>query len=395
MSMKDKVAIIGMGCSKFGERWDCGIEDLIIESAYEAYEDAGVGPKDIQAVFYGNGFQAGVGATVVADTLKLRDIPIIRNENFCISGHVAIIEACMAVASGAYDVVMAIGAEKLKDNGYAGLGAGRGTSPVMEARRTAPGSFALIANRYFEDHGISCDEGRKLLAKIAVKNHSNGMLAPKAHFHKEITVEDVLKAPIVATPFGLYDCCGNSDGSACCIVTRADMAREYRPDPIYIKGFGVSMDAVIPHMRPGFSWDSFNALKVSSSKAYQMAGITNPREQIDIAEVHDCFTATELCIYEDFGFSPPGGAPEDINSGFFERTGGLPVNVDGGLKCFGHPVGASGIRMTYEIYKQLQHKVDNPKRQIEGVKTGLSHTFGGPPQISAVLILSSQTGDIA
>ena len=150
--MKDKIAVIGMGCTRFGERWDASLEDLIIEAAYEAYEDAHVGPEDIQAVFYGNGFANGVSGTLVADALKLSNIPVLRNENYCTSGHIALIQACMAVASGAYDVVMAIGAEKLKDTGYAGLGAGRGISPVLEARRTAPGSFAMIATRYFHDH---------------------------------------------------------------------------------------------------------------------------------------------------------------------------------------------------------------------------------------------------
>jgi acetyl-CoA C-acetyltransferase len=216
------------------------------------------------------------------------------------------------------------------------------------------------------------------------------MLAPRAHFHKEITVEECLNAPIIATPLGLYDCCGNSDGAACAIITRTDMARSFRDDPIYIKGFGISTDSVLPHYRPSFDWTSFEALRVSSSRAYEMAGIKNPREEIDLAEVHDCFSITEMLIYEDFGFSPRGKAREDIEAGFFTRSGGLPVNVDGGLKCFGHPVGASGIRMTYELYKQLQHKVDNPKRQLENTHIGLSHTFGGPPQISAVMIVGNE-----
>ncbi|MBB4301891.1 acetyl-CoA C-acetyltransferase [Rhodobium orientis] len=390
--MKDKVAIVGMGCSKFGERWDMGLSDLIIEAAYEGYADAGIEPGQIDAVFYSNGTTGALAATPVADALKLKNIPILRNENYCCSGHIALIEACMAVASGAYKTVLAIGAEKLKDTGFAGLGAGRGISTVMEARRTAPGSFALIGTRYFEENGISYDEGKRLLANIAVKNHANGMLSPKAHFHKEITVEDVLKAPIIATPLGLFDCCGNSDGAACAIITSAENARSFRDDPIWIKGFGISMDAGLPHMRPGFGWTSFDALKVSSGKAYEMAGIKNPREEIDVAEVHDCFTVTEMLIYEDFGFSARGRARDDIDSGFFERTGGLPVNVDGGLKCFGHPVGASGIRMTYEIYKQLQGRTDNPERQLKGAARGLSHTFGGPPQLSAVLIAGNEKG---
>ena len=394
MSIKDQVAIVGMGCSRFGERWDAGVADLAIESVYEAYQDAGIEQKDIQAVFLGQMYApvGGMAGQQVADALKFHNIPVIRNENWCCAGHVALISACMAVASGAYDVVMALGVEKLKDTGYPGLGAGRGMNPVMEARRTAPGSFALIGTRYFEQYGLTIEQGKETIAKIAVKNHANGMLAPKAHFHRAITVEDVMKAPMIASPLGLLDCCGNSDGSACAIITRADMAKDFTENPIYIKGFGMSMDAVIPHRMPTFGWTSFDALTTSSSKAYAMAGIKNPREEIDIAEVHDCFTITEMAIYEDFGFSPRGKAKEDIDAGFFERTGGLPVNVDGGLKCFGHPVGASGIRMTYEIYKQLQYKVDNPERQIKNVHRGLSHTFGGPPQLSCVLIAGNELG---
>lgn len=394
ISLKDQFAIVGMGCSKFGERWDCGVGDLAIEAAEEAYKDAGLGPNDIQACFVGQMYApvGGLGASQVIDALKLHDIPVVRNENFCCSGHVALISALLAVASGAYDVVMALGVEKLKDTGYPGLGTGRGMSPVYEARRTAPGSFGMIATRYFEENHIPYEEGKRLLAKIAVKNHANGMLAPKAHFHKLITVDDVMNAPIIAAPLGLYDCCGNSDGAACAIITRADMARNMRDDPIYIKGFGMSMDAVLPQTRPGFSWTSFNALRNASGKAYEMAGIKNPREEIDVAEVHDCFTCTEMLIYEDFGFSKRGHARDDIESGFFEKDGGLPVNIDGGLKCFGHPVGASGIRMTYEVYKQLQYKVDNPARQLQDVHVGLSHTFGGPPQFSCVMILGNEKG---
>ena len=206
-------------------------------------------------------------------------------------------------------------------------------------------------------------------------------------------MEQVMKAPLIASPLGLYDCCGTSDGGAAVIITRASLAKNFRPDPIYIKGFGCATDMITPHYRArNFDWTSFEALRKCSQMAYDMAGIRDPRNEIDLAEVHDCFSITELCIYEDFGFSPRGGARDDIENGFFERTGGLPVNVDGGLKCFGHPVGASGIRMTYEIYKQLQGKVDNPTRQLKNVHRGLSQTFGGPPQIAACLILGNEKG---
>jgi len=393
-SIKDRVAIVGMGCSKFGERWDKGAEDLAIEAAYEAYEDAGITKEAIEACFYAQVMAPviGVSGTVAADHLKLGNIPIIRNENWCASGSIALIEACMAVASGAYDMVMALGVEKLKDTGYPGLGTGRGMHPVYEARRTSPGSFGLIAQRYFQNYGLSVQEGREILAKIEVKNHDNGSLCPKAHFHNKITVEQVLKAPIIAFPLGLFDCCGNSDGAACAIVTTAERAKEFRTDPVYLKGFGVSVDSVIPHFRPGFGWSSFEALVNSSQKAYEMAGIRNPREELDVAEVHDCFSITELVIYEDFGFSPRGKARDDVETGFFTREGKLPVNIDGGLKCFGHPIGASGLRMAYEVYKQLQGKADLPERQIKNPRRGLTHTFGGPPQISAVSIFGNELG---
>jgi len=393
-SIKDEVAIIGMGCSKFGERWNSSMEDLTIEAAYEAFEDAGVGNEDIEACWMGtlSAPVNGVGGSAVADALKLNNIPVIRNENWCTSGHIALLEACIAVASGVYDMVLAFGVEKLKDTGYPGLGTGRGMNPVMEARRTAPGSFGLIAQRYFKSCGLSDKEGKELIGKIAVKNHDNGSLCEKSHFKNKVTLDQVVNAPIIAWPLGLFDCCGNSDGAACAIITSKKLAKKFRSDPIYLKGFGISTDSMLPHLRPGFDWMKFDSLVTSSSKAYEMAGIKNPREELDVAEVHDCFTITELAIYENFGFSPWGKAREDVESGFFSRNGGLPVNIDGGLKCFGHPVGASGLRMTYEVYKQLQQKVETPERQIKNPRLGLSHTFGGPPQMSAVAIFGNELG---
>ena len=393
-NIKDELAIIGMGCTKFGERWDVGLSDLIIDAAFEAFEDAGIKASDVEVCYFANtNAPNNCSGTPVTDALKIHGIPVTRNENWCTSGHIALINACLAVASGMCDIAMAIGAEKLKDKGYAGMGVGRGLDPVREARRDAPGSFALIAEAYGKKYGYSYDEIKTALAKIDIKNHYNGSLSPKAHFHNKLTMEQVLAAPMIDSPLGLYDCCGTSDGAACAIITRADLAEKFRKDPIYIKGFGCSTDMITPHYRPrDFDWTSFEALRNCAKMAYDMAGITDPREQIDVAEVHDCFSVTEMAIYEDFGFSKRGEAIKDINDGFFERTGGLPVNVDGGLKCFGHPVGASGIRMTYEIYKQLQHKVDNPERQLENVHIGLSQTFGGPPQIAACLIVGNEKG---
>lgn len=395
-SIKDQVAIIGMGCIKFGESWDKGMEDMLVEAAYEAYEDAGVEPNDIQAAWLGNAERPKrfgyVGGAYLADALKLRNIPITRLENACSTGHEALRNAAFAVACGMYDLVLAQGVEKLKDTGFGGLGTGRGDHPVLEFRRTAPGTFAFIATRYFYTFGIGRDEGKKLLAQIAVKNHHNGSLHPKAHLRKEVTVEQVLNAPIIAYPLGLFDCCGNSDGSAAAILTRADMAKKFRDDPIYIKGIGLSVDQLHPVFRPGFDWLGFEANRCAARQAYEQAGITNPRKEIDLAAVHDCFTITELMIYEDLGFSPQGKAKEDIEAGSFTLKGDLPVNSDGGLKSFGHPIGATGLRMTYEIYKQLQGKAELPERQLKNPTRGLSHTLGGPPQISAVAVFGNSLG---
>jgi acetyl-CoA C-acetyltransferase len=385
-NVKDKVAIIGMGCSKFGERWDASPEDMIVEAVYEAYEDAGIKPDDIEAAWLGT-LRSWESGSIVADALKLKNIPVTRVENWCASGHESLRNAVFGVASGMYDIVLAVGFEKLKDTGFGGLGVGRGTNPVLQARATAPTYFSFIANRYFAHYGIPEDEGKKLLAQIAVKNHHNGSMSPKAHFQKPITIEQVLKAPIIAWPLGLFDCCPTTDGAACAIICRADIAKKFRQDPIYVKGIGLSMDSMLPMVRPGFDYLGFDANRMAARQAYEQVGISTPRKEIDLASVHDCFTITEMVIYEDFGFSKPGHAPEDVRAGTYTLEGELPVNTDGGLKAFGHPVGASGLRTTYEIYKQLQGKAG--PRQVKNAELGLAHTLGGPPQVACVTILGN------
>lgn len=393
-SIKDKVAIVGMGCCKFGENWEQGPEDMIIDAAYEAYEDAGVGPNDIQAAWEGtvSAHWVGMGGLPLAEALKLPRIPVTRVENWCATGHEALRNACFAVACGMYDVVLALGFEKLKDTGFPGLGVGRGMHPVLEMRRTAPGSFALAATRYFHTYNLSPEEGKSILAKIAVKNHHNGALHPKAHLRREVTVEQVLNAPIIAWPLGLFDCCGNSDGAAAAIITSAKIAKSFREDPIYIKGMGLSQNQMMPHFEPGFDWTGFQVTQIAAKQAFEQAGIKNPRKELDLAEVHDCFTITELLIYEDMGLSPKGRGKEDVEANTFALEGELPVNSDGGLKSFGHPIGASGLRMIYEVYKQLQGKAEPASRQLKKAELGLSHTLGGHPQIASVVICGKSLG---
>ena len=385
-SFRDKVAVVGMGCTKFGERWDASPEDLLIEAAYEAYEDAGIDPSDIQAAWVGTTRSGEAGASV-ADPLKLRDIPITRVENWCATGHDALRNAAFGIASGMYDVVMAIGFEKLKDTGGAGLGVGRGTDPVQYPFGTAPGFFANIATRYFHTHGWDEEQGKTVLGKISVKNHHNGTMSPKAHFQREVTLEEVVRAPMISWPLGLLDCCPTTDGAAAAILCRADLAHSFRADPIYIKGIGFSVDPLMPTQRPGFDYLGFEANRNAARQAYTQAGIQTPRTELDLAVVHDCFTVTELVIYEDLGFSPKGRGWEDVEAGTFTLEGELPVNTDGGLKAFGHPIGATGLRTTYEIYKQLQHKAG--PRQIKDAELGLCHTLGGSPQVAAVAVLGN------
>jgi len=378
-SIKDKVAIVGMGCSKFGERWDKGVEDLIVEAAYEAFEDAGVGPKDIQAAWIGTVF-SGLSA-ITMSPLQLQYIPMTRVENMCATGSESLRAACYAVAAGVCDVALAVGVEKLKDSGTTGVkgpaivGDNADGSAGIGPGYSAPASFAYLGTRYFSHYGIAPDEGKRLLAKIAVKNHYNGSLNPKAHFQNLLTEEQVVKAPIIAWPLGLFDCCGVSDGAAVAVVTRGDMAKKFRADPIYVKGLQLCVGARQGSMKQDYDFMHMEETTLASRRAYAEAGITNPRKEISCAEVHDCFTIHEMVVYEDLGFSPRGGAKDDINAGTFTLKGELPVNTDGGLKCFGHPLGASGLRMMYEMYKQLQGKAG--PRQVKNPKYALTHNLGG------------------
>lgn len=377
--IKDKVAIVGMGCSKFGERWDKGVEDLIVEAAYEAFEDAKIEPKDIQAAWIGTVF-SGL-SSITLSPLQLQFIPMTRVENMCATGSEALRAATYAVAAGVCDIALAVGVEKLKDSGQTGV---KGPSAVGDNADgsagigpgySAPASFAYLATRYFHDYKLDPIDGKRLLAKIAVKNHHNGTLNPKAHFRNELTEEQVINAPIVAWPLGLFDCCGVSDGAAVAIVTRADMAKKFRPDPIYIKALEICVGARQGAMRQDYDFVHVDENVIASGRAYAAAGIENPRKEISMAEVHDCFTIHEMIVYEDLGFAPRGRAKEDIEAGTFTLKGELPVNTDGGLKCFGHPLGASGLRMMYEVYKQLQGKAG--PRQVKNPHFGLTHNLGG------------------
>jgi len=391
--IKDKVAIIGMGCTKFGELWDKSAEDLMVDAFKECIEDAGIEKKDINAAWFGVHFEeqsVGKGATPLSLTLKLPFIPVTRTENFCATGTEAFRGACYGVASGAYDIALALGVEKLKDTGYGGLPGGPnllGTkSALINPRLTAPGAFAMMATRYFAVYGLNPEEGKRMLAKVSVKSHYNGARNPKAHLRREVTEEQVIKAPIIAWPLGLFDCCGVSDGAAAAIVTRADMAKKFRPDPISVKALQIALSSGEELMYTKWDGAHVETTYRGGMRAYKEAGVKNPREEISMAEVHDCFSITEAVTMEDLQFSPRGKVKEDIEAGRFNFDGPQPIQPDGGLKCFGHPIGASGLRMLYEMYKQLQGKAQLPERQLKNPKLGLTHNLGGFPPMNIVSI---------
>jgi len=379
MNIRDKVAVIGAGCSKFGEHYDMSAEDTIVTAAFEAYADAKIDPGQIQAAWVGTLSSANAG-NALADPLKLFNIPITRVENYCASGMDAFRNACMAVAAGMYDVVLALGFEKLRDSGQRGLGT-FGNHPVVGYGTTAPSLFAMAANRYFSTYGID----KRALAKVAMKNHHNGTMSPKAHFQMEVTEEQVLNAPMICSPLGLFDCCPTTDGAAAAIICRADLAKSFRPDPLYVKGVGLAVTSGEPYLKPGFAYTGFPATAQAAQSAYEQAGVT--AKDIDLVECHDCFTITEILNIEDLGLAKRGEGWRYVEEGRAAIGGEIPVNPSGGLKSFGHPIGATGIRMIYEVSQHLWNKAG--ARQVKNAEVGLAHNLGGPGSVGCVTILGN------
>lgn len=392
--IKDKVAIIGMGCSRFGERWDVGTHELLAEAFDEALVDAGIGRKEIGAAWFGSCLDAvNIGNSAIPASLALRldGIPVSRTENMCATGTEALRGAAYAVASGAVDIALAIGAEKLKDTGYGGLPFSyKGTmNDLWLPLGSAPAGFAQLADGYRTRHGISKEDLKRALARVSWKSHQNGALSPKAHLRKPVSMEQILAAPMIADPLGLYDCCGVSDGAAAAIVTTPEIARALgRKDMVTIKAIQLSVSSGIESTTNAWDGSHVRNTRMATQRAYAEAGITDPRQQLSLIEVHDCFSITELVTMEDLFISEPGRAVHDVLDGFYDRDGhGVPCQVDGGLKCFGHPIAASGLRMAYEIYNQLQGRAG--ERQLASPTIGLTHNLGGVPYqgIAAVSIL--------
>lgn len=386
------IAIIGTGVTKFGELFEKGYGDLLVEAAKSAYTDAGAGLSDIEACWVGTTESLSCDgnegeAPSAGDYLGLYGKPVTRVANLCTTGMEAIRNAAFAVEAGMYKVVLAVGCEKMRDVSSRGSLVARHinlTHPVLAKGRTAPGQFAIRARRYLYEYKYDTD----VLDAVAVKNHRHGVLNPKAHFQKEITQEQAARAPMVSEPLRLYDCCPTTDGAAAVILTTEEEAKKRGADYVLLRGMGLAttggyystmFDTDNPYM-------NFPATQLAAKDAYAQAGITEPLKQIDVAEVHDCFTVTELLNYEDLGFCKPGEGPKLLQRGTTTLGGDLPVNPSGGLKSCGHPIGATGVRMVAEISDQLRGRCG--RRQVEGAKLGLAHTLGGPGVVSCVMILN-------
>jgi acetyl-CoA C-acetyltransferase len=393
--IKDKVAILGMGCSKFGERWDAGAEELMVEAYEEAMQDAAIDTSQIDAAWLSTHIEdinVGKGGLPLSTTLRLPNIAVTRVENFCASGSEAFRGAVYAVAAGACDIALALGVEKLKDTGYGGLPASvQGSlTPLWAANGSAPGNFAQLASAYRAKHGVDKDDLKRAISHISVKSHANGVKNPKAHLRRAITEEQVMNAPMIAEPLGLFDCCGVSDGAAAAVVTTPEIARSMGNDNLVtVKALQLSLSNGSEAAHNSWDGSYFHTTRIAAQKAYKEAGIEKPRQQVSMFECHDCFSITEMVTMEDLYLSAEGGAIKDVMDGFYDADGSIPCQIDGGLKCFGHPIGASGIRMLYEMYLQLTDRAG--ERQLPNPSIGMTHNLGGSPMsnVAAVCIIGA------
>jgi acetyl-CoA C-acetyltransferase len=391
--IKDRVAIVGMGCTRFAEHWDKGADDLLVDASTEAFASAGVTKDDVDAYWLGTA-QSGMSGIMLARPLELEDKPVTRVENYCATGSEALRQAAYAVASGAYDMAMAIGVEKVKDSGYQGLNAFPIPTDGTNRTLTAAAMFSMVAPAYAQKYGVPTDEMKTVLARIASKNHHNGARNSRAQFRREMSVEQICAMPPVAGQLSVFDCAGVADGSAAAIVVRAEDAHRYTDKPLYIKALSFVAGNGAGLTDPDYDYTTFPEIVACAQDAYAQAGVTDPRNELAMAEVHDCFTPTELVLMEDLGFCARGTAWKEILAGAFDLEGDLPVNPDGGLKSFGHPVGASGLRMMFEAWLQLRGEAPEERRigTLGSRNLALTHNLGGYPgeMVSFVSILGTE-----
>ncbi|MGI5241995.1 acetyl-CoA acetyltransferase [Dactylosporangium sp. CA-139066] len=388
--LKNPVAIVGMACTTFGEHWDRSVDDLLVEATHGAVDSVpGLRLEQVDAFWLGS-MISGVSGLTLTRPLGLAHKPVTRVENMCATGSEAFRNACYAVSSGAYDVVMAVGGEKLKDAGYSGLEMpsvpNDGTPPVL----SAPAMYSMIVPAYARRYGVSPQQIKEAMTHIAWKNHANGALNPRAQFRKAVSKETIAAASALAGNLSVFDCSGVADGGAAAVIVRAEDALQYTDRPLYVHALALDAGAGTGRNDSDYDYSDLAESRASARVAYAQAGITDPASEISLAEVHDCFTPTEMVLMEELGFSAPGEAWRDVLEGRYDRDGALPVNIDGGLKSFGHPIGASGLRMLFEMW--LQFRGEAGERQVPTPGFGLVQNQGGSPGdlVSAVTIVSSR-----
>jgi acetyl-CoA C-acetyltransferase len=391
--IRDRVAIVGMGCTRFAEHWDMGVDQLLLDATGEAFASAAVTKDDVDAYWLGTA-QSGMSGMVLAKPLGLEEKPVSRVENMCATGSEALRQAAYAVASGAYDVAMAVGVEKVKDSGYQGLNAFPIPTDGTNRTLTAAAMFSMVAPAYAQRYGVDRDELRRVLARIASKNHHNGARNERAQFRREMSVDQICAMPSVAGDLSVFDCAGVADGAAAAVVVRAEDAHRYTDRPLYVKALSFVAGNGSGLTDPAYDYTTFPEIAACARDAYAQAGVTDPRAEIAMAEVHDCFTPTELVLMEDLGFADRGTAWKEVLAGTFDLDGELPVNPDGGLKSFGHPVGASGLRMMFEAWLQLRGEAPEERRigTVPERTLALTHNLGGYPgeMVSFVSILGTE-----
>ena len=393
-SLRDQVAIVAMGCTPFVEHWNKGLDDLAVDAVVDCLAGTGLTTNDIDAYWLGTA-QGGMSGITLARPLQLRNKPVTRVENYCATGSEALRQAVYAVAAGAYDIAMAVGVEKVKDSGYQGLNAVPPPNDGTARTLTAAAMFSMVAPAYARRYGVDPTELRAAMARVATKNHANGARNPRAQFRREVSTEQVCNAPVVAGDLGVFDCAGVADGAAAAIVCRAEDAHRFTDSPLYVKALSFVAGNGGGLGDPTYDYTTFPEVAATAADAYRQAGITDPSAQLAMAEVHDCFTITELVLAEDLGFAERGTAWRDLLDGRFDLDGDLPINPDGGLKSFGHPVGASGLRMLYEAWLQLRGEAP-AERTIGTLGAGrtraLTHNLGGYPgeMVSFVSIVGTE-----
>ena len=388
--IRDKVAIVGMGCTRFTEHCDKGADLLAVEAANDAFRSAGVDKTEVDAYWLGTAL-SGASGMALSKPLELSGKPVVRVENMCATGAESLRQAAYAVACGAYDVAAAVGVEKAKDSGYQGLNAFPIPNDGSARTLTAAAMFSMAVPAYAHKYGVDPAEMKRVLAEIASKNHANGARNVRAQFRREVPVEEILSMPTVAGELTVMDCAGVADGAAAAIVVRAEDAHRYTDHPIYIKALSSVAGDGKGLSDPGYDYTTFREAADCAREAYAQAGIRDPRHELAMAQVHDCFTITELILCEDLGFAERGMAWKDVLAGAFRLDGVLPVNTDGGLKSFGHPVGASGLRMIFECWLQLRGEAE--ERQLDTSRgLALTHNLGGYPgeMVSCITVLGDQ-----